>query len=377
MPDKAQAGVEVVESLVGFARFLRQKGLSVGTGDSSAYVATVAEFDPTDLLDLYWAGRVSLVNRREDLAAYDAAFRAYFLDVPEENAPLPLTPQQINELQATIAVPEAEQGREKEEAQQAVLGVVGSDVAVTRGKAFNACSLDELAALRRVIATMRLMPPRRRTRRHVPARRRGVPDVRRTVRIAMRRHGEFDELHRRERKLRPRRLVLLLDVSGSMADHSRNLLQFAYATRRANSRVEVFCFGTTLTRITPAMRNRAPDIALREAADQVCDWAGGTRIGAAVDDFIRRWGRRGMSRGAVVIVCSDGLDRGSPGLLDDAMARLQRLSHAIVWVSPDPANSSTPHPLALQVALPYIDQLVSGRDLDGLSELAATVPHLG
>lgn len=375
MPDD-EAGEDFVRHLVGFARYLRSEGVTVGPGDSRAYVATTVTLDPTDLLDLYWAGRISLVSRHEDLATYDETFQAWFLERPGHKPPMPFTPQQVNELMATIAVPEAEHGTEKEQSQQAVLGVVGSDVAVHRGKAFTDCTADELAALRRVIATMRLMPPRRRTRRHRAVTRRGTPDIRRTVRQAMRHQGEIDSIARRDRKLRPRRLVLLLDVSGSMADHSRNLLQFAHATRRASDRTEVFCFGTTLTRITRALRHRSPDAALALAADTVNDWAGGTRIGSALDTFVRDFGRRGMSRGAVVVICSDGLDRGDPGLLDNAMARLQRLSHAVVWVSPDHVPGGV-QPLGLQVASPYVDRIVSGRDLVGLSELAATVPQLG
>lgn len=376
---ETDAGREVVEHLVGFARRLRAEGVALGPGDTRTYCAAMAPLDPTDLVDVYWAGRVTLVRRRDDLPVYDRVFRAYFL-VGEEPAPrrLPVTPQSVAELEATIQVPEAEDGDRERELEAAELGLVGSSIEVTRAKSFAACTPEELAALRRVIATMRLMPPRRRTRRRTPARRGGAPDLRRTVREAMRRHGEADVLQRRERRLRRRRLVLILDVSGSMTDYARNLLQFAHSTTRACDRAEVFCFGTRLTRITRDLEHRSPDAALARAADAVVDWAGGTRIGACLDAFVRDWGRRGMSRGAIVVICSDGLDRGDPAVLEHAMARLSRLSHAIVWVNPDLGGSdASPTSVGMMVATPYVDRLLSGRDLDGLSELAATLPQLG
>jgi uncharacterized protein with von Willebrand factor type A (vWA) domain len=194
----------------------------------------------------------------------------------------------------------------------------------------------------------------------------------------MRHHGELDRLRRRERRLRLRKLVLILDVSGSMSDYSRNLLQFAHSTKRACDRVEVFCFGTRLTRITRDLEHRSPDAALARAAESVFDWAGGTRIGGCLDAFVREWGRRGLSRGGIVVICSDGLDRGDPAVLEQAMARLKRLSHAIVWVDPDLGDpAGTPTSVGMMVALPYVDRLLSGRDLESLSELAATLPQLG
>lgn len=194
----------------------------------------------------------------------------------------------------------------------------------------------------------------------------------------MRRHGDPTELFWRERRLKMRPLVLILDVSGSMADYSRALLQFAYSARRASARVEVFCFGTRLTRITPALERRRPDEALERAAKTVFDWEGGTRIGHAIDTFVRRWGRRGMSRGAIVVICSDGLDRGDPAVLAGAMERLSRLSHKVVWVNPhvDGDGGYRPTTLGMMVADPYIDLVLSGRDLAGFEDLAERLPAL-
>ena len=158
--------------------------------------------------------------------------------------------------------------------------------------------------------------------------------MRRAVRETMRTHGEPARLFWRRRRKRTRPLTLILDVSGSMSDFSRSLLQFAYSSRRADGRVEVFCFGTRLTRITKALERRRPDEAMERAARAVFDWEGGTRIGDSLDAFVRGWARRGTGRGGIVVICSDGLDRGDPAVLAGAMERLSRLSHRVVWMNP-------------------------------------------
>jgi hypothetical protein len=202
--------------------------------------------------------------------------------------------------------------------------------------------------------------------------------MRRTVRETMRTHGEPAELFWRRRRERMRPLILILDISGSMSDYSRNLLQFAHSTSRAAARVEVFCFGTRLTRITKALERRRVDDALDQAAKAVVDWEGGTRIGDSLDAFVRGWGRRGTSRGAIVVICSDGLDRGDPAVLAGAMERLGRLSHRIVWMNPHKGDSTDfrPSTLGMMVAAPNIDLLLSGHDLRSLEELAALLPEL-
>jgi len=191
-------------------------------------------------------------------------------------------------------------------------------------------------------------------------------------------HGEPAELYFRERKVKLRPLILILDVSGSMADYSRHLLQFAYSAKQAAAKVEVFCFGTRLTRITRALEHRRPDVALEQAARTVVDWDGGTRIGGSLDSFIRRWGRGGLCRGGIVVICSDGLDRGDPELLAGAMERLSRLSHRIVWLNPHKGSDANfrPSTLGMMVAEPHIDLLLSGHDLASLEQLAQMLPSL-
>jgi hypothetical protein len=380
------ADVEVADQapfarmLVDFGQELRKAGLPLGSGDLLTYCGAMASLNPGDLLDLYWAGRTTLVTRRDHIPVYDRVFRSFFLDGGGD-VPVPLKlalKTSTIENQSVIEVPATEPGRLGKDEEEARLGLMASDIELWRHKSFAACTDDELAALRRIMVRTRVIPPRRRTRRTNPTSSGSRPDLRRTVRTTLRTHGEPFELFWRQRRRKMRPLVLILDVSGSMADYSRNLLQFAYSTRRAASRVEVFCFGTRLTRITRSLEKRRPDDALDDAARSVFDWEGGTRIGHAIDTFVREWGRRGMSRGAIVVICSDGLDRGDPALLAGAMERLSRLSHKVVWMNPHKGNDADfqPTTLGMMVAAPFIDLVLSGHDLASLEELAERLPDL-
>jgi uncharacterized protein with von Willebrand factor type A (vWA) domain len=368
-----------VDLLVDFGRAVRDEGIAVGSGDLLTYCDAAALLDPADIVDLYWAGRTTLVTRHDQIRVYDRVFRRYFLD---ERA------QRSDERRQLIArtagadsvlqVPETEPTQPGGDDQEVSMGLVGSTAEVWRNKAFAACTPEELAAVRRIIARIRITPPRRRTRRTSPAAKGPRFDQRRAVRDMMRTHGEPGSLPWRERNRRIRPLVLILDVSGSMSDHSRNLLQFAYSTTRAADRVEVFCFGTRLTRITRVLARRRPDDAMNDAAASVFDWDGGTRIGASLDQFARQWGRRGMSRGAIVVICSDGLDRGDPALLASAMERLSRLCHRIVWMNPHMGDAAdfVPSTLGMMVAAPFVDTFVSGHTLRSLEAFAEMLPGL-
>jgi uncharacterized protein len=370
--------VPFVGLLAGFGRELRRAGLAIGSGDIVSYCIAAAELDPTDLADLYWAGRTVLVSKRDDIATYDRVFRSFFLGADEPEAGLlrlraELAAQPLGVLQVPATDPPA-----GEKGEEALLGLMASDAEELHGKSFARCTPEELAAVRRIMTRIRLTPPRRRTRRTTRAPRGRSPDLRRIVRESMRMHGEPAELYWRGRKARLRPLILILDVSGSMADYSRNLLQFAYSAKRASARVEVFCFATRLTRITRALDHRRADDALDLAARAVFDWEGGTRIGACLDTFVRDFGRRGLCRGGIVVVCSDGLDRGDPAVLSAAMERLARLSHRVVWLNPhkgsDPAFR--PSTLGMMAAEPHIDLLLSCHDLRSLEEFAALLPEL-
>ena len=374
MPDDSP----FVPVLVGFARALRGAGITVGSGDVLTYLSAMSPLDPSDLVDLYWAGRTTLVSRRDDIGVYDEVFRRYFLaqGVPPA-ALLMLRASSAAEVEAAMVMPGTQPGPEQDE-EQPVLGWVASDVDALKHRSFGACTPAELAALRRIMARIRLTPPRRRTRRTRAALRGRAPDLRKTIRTAMRMHGEPADLYFRQRKMRLRPLILILDVSGSMADYSRHLLQFAHSARRATAKVEVFCFGTRLTRITKALTHRRADSALEQAAAAVVDWDGGTRIGQSLETFVRRWGRGGMCRGGVVVICSDGLDRGDPGQLAAAMERLSRLCYRIVWLNPHKGDDPhfRPSTLGMMVVAPHIDLLLSGHDLASLEQLAEMLPAL-
>jgi uncharacterized protein len=368
---------ELTGLLVRFAGELRAAGLAVGSGDVVVYCSALSTLDPSDLVDLYWAGRTTLVNRHDDVARYDEVFHRFFLGAGDPADELTLMLRASAESQGALAIPSTEPGEDERE-DDAVLGWMASDVEALKRKSFATCTPEELAALRRIMARIRLTPPRRRTRRSVAARTGPRPDPRRTVRESMRMHGEPARLYWRQRKLRLRPLILILDISGSMADYSRSLLQFAHSAMRSAGRVEVFCFGTRLTRVTGAMECRRPDEALERAARTAFDWDGGTRIGDSLEAFVRSWARRGLCRGGIVVICSDGLDRGDPAVLAAAMERLSRLSHRLVWLNPhkrdDPAFR--PSTLGMMVAAPHVDLLLSGHDLASLEKFAVMLPGL-
>jgi uncharacterized protein len=364
--------------LVGFARELRTAGITVGTGDVLTYFSAMSPLDPSDLVDLYWAGRTTLVSKRDDIPVYNEVFRRYFLAQGAPAAALLTFPASAAvEVDAAMVMPGTEPGPEKDE-EKPVLGWMASDVDALKHRSFAACTPAELAALRRIMARIRLTPPRRRTRRTKAAMKGRSPDLRTTIRTAMRMHGEPANLYFRQRRTRLRPLILILDVSGSMADYSRHLMQFAHSAKQATAKVEVFCFGTRLTRITKALNDRRTDSALEQAAAAVVDWDGGTRIGQSLDTFVRRWGRNGLSRGAVVVICSDGLDRGDPGQLAAAMERLSRLCYRLVWLNPHKGDDPhfRPSTVGMMVAAPHIDLLLSGHDLASLEQLAQVLPAL-
>ena len=379
MPEEG-GELEVVARLVGFGHALRNEGLPVGSDDVITFCSAVAELAPSDLADVYWCGRATLVHRREYLRVFDEVFRRYFLGQPAPSAPDASSPEPVTQgLSGTLQVPDSEPGEQTGDDQPMVLGLQASAVEIQRDKRFAECTDEELAALRRIMARIGLEPPLRRTRRRRPDPSGAWLDIRRMARDAMRLSHTAPSLRRLSRSLRPRPLVLILDVSGSMADYSRNMLQFAYSMRRAARKVEVFCFGTRLTRITPALDRRNPDDAMKLAAARVLDWDGGTQIGRSLDAFVRRWGRKGLSRGATIVVCSDGLDRGDPAVLADAMERLSRLCHRIIWMNPLAGDDVDvpPKTLAMSVAAPFIDVLQSGHDLDSLESFARKLPQIG
>lgn len=254
----------------------------------------------------------------------------------------------------------------------AVGGPRASSAEILRTKHFDQWTDEEFHQLARLLPSVR--PPQKFSRRTRPSLRGSRVDLRRSIRHSLRYEGDLVHLRRRRRVERPRPLVLIVDVSGSMAGFSRALVQFCYGMSRASQRVEVFCFGTRLTRLTNAMRVSDPNSALDQATDLVVDWDRGTRIGESLGAYVTRWGKYRFNRGAMVIICSDGLERGVPDRLAWAMQRLSRQAHSVIWVSPL-AGDPKFQPLArdLAAALPFVDEMVAGHNIKGLEDLAGVL----
>jgi uncharacterized protein len=365
-----------IERLVGFGRLLRSRGLPVGTGRILAFCRAVASLGRFDRDSLYLAGRLTMIARREDFDAYDQAFRQWFPQARDELAgwqpEAGITIEREIEVLVGEALSEedaqADQGEEGDEV--ATVGLVASAVETLHAKSFEDLSEDERLQADLAIRQLAVMLPMRRARRYRGAPRGRRFDLRRTVRASLRTQGEPFRRAWRNRRSKRRPLVLLLDVSGSMSSYSRALLQFGYAAVRAGQRVEVFAFGTRLTRLTRALRRSEPDAALRQVSASVLDWEGGTRIGGSLKELLDRYGQQAWMRGAVVVLCSDGLERGDPLLLAAQMARLGRVAHRLVWVNPL-KGSPRYQPLArgMAAALPHVDSFLPGHNLQSLESL--------
>jgi uncharacterized protein with von Willebrand factor type A (vWA) domain len=371
-----------LERLVGFGRLLRARGLPVGTGRVLAFCKAVAALQRLDRDSLYLAGRLTMVGRKEDFDAYDQAFRAWFPgaydQVLAEMAGLVPETRVEREIEVLLgeAMQEAVAGQGEDGDEETTIGLVASATEVLRAKSFEELTEIERHEADQAIRSLAVTLPLKRARRYRAAPRGRRFDMRRTLRASLRTEGEPFHRAWRDRRSKRRPLVLLLDISGSMSSYSRALLQFGYAAVRAGQRVEVFCFGTRLTRLTRALRRVQPDEALRGVAGRVIDWEGGTRIGASVKELLDRYGQQAWMRGSVVVLCSDGLERGDPALLSAQMARLGRLAHRLVWVNPL-KGSPRYQPLArgMAAALPHVDSFLPGHNLQSLEALCEVLAH--
>lgn len=342
---------------------LRTAGVPVGTGQ----VTVLARAAPLVPGDLYWAARATLVTRPEDIPTFDRVF-AEVLGVA--SAPVARTRRERHTIRGTPF--DAVSGARVDGTPPQTS--VASPEEVLRRTSFAACGEQELARLARLMERMRLHAPRRRTRRR-HASRRGEPDLRRTLRRAFRTGGEPLDRAWRRRRLRRRRVVLVIDVSGSMNAYARGLLLFAHAALRGEPGWEAFVFGTRLTRVTRMLDHGTADEALARASSEDTDWDGGTRIGASVRQLLID--HAGLMRGAVVVLLSDGLDVGDPELLRAQMRRLHRLAHRVVWLNPLKQNPEyAPLARGMAAALPSVDVFASGHDLASLESVAAVIAEL-
>ncbi len=364
--------VDPLPGLVGFAAALREAGVACGPDRVTAYLAAVSALDAGEATQVYWAGRLTLCAEPDDLPRYDAAFHAWFTgETPRAPRAAKDHRPRRSHVAALSVAPESGDG---EEGEVPHVDRTSSAVEVLRHRDISGLSAAERAHLREMIDLLRPDPPRRRAARW-RSDHRGRLDERRTVRIMRANGGEPVRLARKRRRTRPRRVVLLVDVSGSMTPYADALLRFGHAVaRRAPASTEVFTLGTRLTRLTRQLRQRDPELALAAAARAVPDFAGGTRLGETLRAFLDRWGQRGVARRAVVVLFSDGWERGDTALLGDQMARLARLAHRVLWVNPH-AGSPVYQPVqsGIAVALPHVDALLAGHSVATLELLLQEV----
>ncbi len=360
------------EVLAAFAVALGASGVAVTPGRTRAFLEAASLVGAGDASGVYWAGRATLCANVDDLERYGFVFDTWFSGhVPRAGV------RRARARSTTQADLEGDDyGDGAQSAEAAMLRVSASTAEVLRHRDVAALSSAERAAVARLFGSLRPRLPVRRSSRRRPAGS-GEIDARRTLREELRRGGEPSRLEYRARATRPRRAVVLIDVSGSMAPYADSLLRWAHALTRANrSGTEVFTMGTRLTRISRAMRLRDGDAALDAAGHVVPDWSGGTRLGEAVKVFLDRWGRRGVARGAVVVVMSDGWERGDCSLLGEQMSRLHRLAHSVVWVNPHQGKSGySPVQGGIVAARPFVDHFVAGHSFATFEEALDVVAH--
>lgn len=371
---------EADELLLGFSRALRSAGVPVTQDRTQTYLRAVAVVGLADERATYWAGQATLCAGPEDLRIYDQVFSEWFHG------------DQTAQLRPVAAFAPLRQARLEDDRESGdgsgdddsadVVRTAASDVEVLRHRDIAELSTAERARLARLFTSLSPRSPRRSAYRSEPWHR-GRLDRHATLRRSWRNVGEPIDLAWRRRRTRPRRVVLLLDVSGSMSPYVDSLLRLAHRFEHTTSTpttgpgagvVEIFTLGTRITRITRAMKLRDPGRALAAAGETVPDWSGGTRLGETLKAFLDRWGQRGMARGAVVVMVSDGWERGDAAVLGDQMARLHRLVHRVVWMNPHRGLVGyQPVQQGMAAALPHVDTFVAGHSLAAFAHLVEVV----
>jgi uncharacterized protein with von Willebrand factor type A (vWA) domain len=392
-------GVETIEldlpALAGaFSRRLHDAGLPMTPARSADLARAIALVRPISRRRLYFTARAIAVTDRTQLRVFDAVFREIFgsgarddsFDLDDvESVSTPADDRPAVEHRTSPDAPgdageglsSSPPGTGEDDPDAPAIDVPlaqASDAERLAAKSFDALAPSELAQLYRLMSHLQLSTPTRRTRRYEKGRNGQRIDMRRTLRTSLRTAGDPIRLARRRRRVEPRRLVLLCDISGSMEPYARAYLQFLMCATGSGPHAEAFVFATRLTRVTRALASRSPERALKRAAAAAPDWSSGTRIGDALKQFNDRHGRRGMARGAVVVILSDGWERGDPQLVGREMARLGRLAHRIVWVNPRvSASGFSVRAGGMVAALPYCDALVSGHSFAALGEVVDAI----
>jgi len=397
---EADAGPDVDLAAVAarLADHLHSVGVEVGPDRAGRFAASLTLARPVTADEVYWLGRVTLAGSPTEIAAYDRVFADIFRGIADlvsnrSGSTMPSldsfargetrrdrgeparfeTSSEPSPTPIADAAPGEPDDDGDDEANEAPTAAPASGEELLRERDFAECTMEELVQLRRIVERLEVTAPRRPSRRRRRHRAGGSIDRRATLRTARRTGGHAVELVRRRPTDRRRRVVLIADVSGSMESYSRAYLYLLHGAVRA-LRAETFVFATRLTRVTRTLRSTDPEIALRSAVGDVGDWSGGTRIGEAIREFNDRWGRRGLARGAVVVIVSDGWESDDPTVLGEQMARLGRLAHRVVWVNPR-SKSERFQPLVggMAAALPFVDTFTSGHSLDALDDVLTAI----
>ncbi|MDO5738606.1 MAG: VWA domain-containing protein [Ornithinimicrobium sp.] len=361
MDPGSAAGWDILQTLGGFARACRAAGLPVSADRERTFLLACATIGLGEREGVYWAGRATLTASPADAEPFDRVFSGWFDGRPMQGIRQTDTPRPTT-LQAPLE--DTAEGDGPGEHADEVIRAASSSEEVLRHRDVAGLSPADRALLRRQFATLRARSPSRPARRYSPHHH-GAVDGAATVRAHLRNLGEPAKISYRDQDVRVRRVVVLVDVSGSMSAYADALLRLAHTMVQAAPRTtEVFTIGTRLTHVTKAFQERDPDRALLAASEAVPDWSGGTRLGQSVGAFLQRWGRRGMARGAVVVVFSDGWEREAPELLGAQMSRLHRLAHRVVWVNPHRGKVGyLPVQAGILACLPYVDDFVAGHSL--------------
>lgn len=362
--------------LLGFGRALAAAGVAVTPDRAQAFVGAVDELG-ADAASVYWAGRSTLCAQPDDLPVYDRVFETWFAGHRPRRGTRSHAPVQRS---AEASLDDAgSRGAPGEELPEPALHVLASATEVLRHRDVADLSAVDRARLDALFAGLTPRLPTRPSARRRPAAH-GEVDARALLREQLRRAGEVGPVRYRRRGRRPRPVVLLVDVSGSMSPYADALLRLGHLLVRASrsgrsGRVEVFTIGTRLTRLTPVLRRvRAAPAALDACGRVVPDWSGGTRLGEVLAAFVDRWGRRGVARGAVVVICSDGWERGDTTRLAEQVEHLARLAHRVVWVNPHRGKAGyRPVQAGIAAVLPHLDDFVAGHSLAAFDELLTVV----
>ncbi|GIH11626.1 VWA domain-containing protein [Rhizocola hellebori] len=362
---------DLAEVTARFAVALRAAGLSTGPDRVARFTRAVTLVAPETVAQLRYCAHATLATTPADIAILDPVFDAIFAGSDSPDSPSSRTHRPTTRPTEVTASEAA--GDDADPDSESPAAIYASAVERLRHKDFSTLTAEELDLLAAAMSSLRLSPPLRRSRRYRRSMTGPRLDLRTTLRMAQRFGGDPVKLVRRRHTLRPRRLVMLCDISGSMEPYARAMIQLLYCAS-TGTRAEVFSFATRLTRLTPALSQRSPARALAQAGRLAPDWSGGTKIGLAVKDFLDRFGRAGMARGAVVLIISDGWETGDPSVLGTQMARLSRVAHRIIWVNP---RTQSPHyqPLVggMAAAWPHCDAVVSAHSLDALGTLVAAI----